>query len=152
MPKNGRPPIPNHLKVLNGETRPSQLNSREPQPKPGVPDPPVTLNEDALAVWHRITPQLDRMGILGDIDQIVLGLLCQEVANHDRLAKLYENSSPLLADDRGKLRKNPLAQLLRDSTLLVARLAYEFGMTPSARAKLVAGNYDDESDLERLLS
>jgi P27 family predicted phage terminase small subunit len=151
MPKNGRPPIPTKLKILKGETRPGQLNKNEATLPPKRPDPPPDMSDEAMKIWNNLVPQLDRMGILTTIDQTILGFLCQEIARARRFSKLFDDSAPLIKDDRGKMRKNPMSQLVRDSILVVARLSYEFGLTPSARAKLMSHDFDGETDLERLL-
>jgi P27 family predicted phage terminase small subunit len=152
MPKTGNRPTPRALKILKGETRPGQLNKNEPTLPPKCPEPPPDMSKEALAVWHNLVPQLDAMGILTTIDQLMLGFLCQEIARYRRFSKLFDDSAPLIKDRDGRMRKNPMAQLCRDSLFVINKLASDFGLSPFSRARLtVVGPHDDDGGLEALL-
>lgn len=151
MPKNGNRPMPTKLKVFRGETRPSQLNKNEPTLPPCLPAAPEELNEDSLKVWNNLAPQLDELGILTAIDQTMLGFLCQEIARFRKYMKLLDESTPLIKDRDNGLRKNPMAQLCRDSLLLINRIGGDFGLSPVARARLTVADPHDGDELEALL-
>src|SRR5437660_1164931 len=53
MGRRGPAPTPTRLRVLRGETRPSQVNRAEPEPLAGQPVAPADLDPDAREVWAR---------------------------------------------------------------------------------------------------
>jgi P27 family predicted phage terminase small subunit len=151
------PRLPTRLKVLRGETRPSRLNHREPQPRAGLPRMPPDMTDRAKQVWRRIVRDYGATGVLTTVDADVLRIYCESVARYEQAGALFDASGPVIRATgtgarRGELVKNPLAQIVRDQADLVRSMARELGLTPSARSGLHALEDLGEADpLDALL-
>ena len=118
----GRPPTPTALKVLTGTAahNPQRVNRDEPKPALGaVPPPWLPKRGHARAAWERLEPVLSRMRVLTEADAEALALGCVALAE-------YLGSRR----DRTAWRKGDAAWKR------YAAVLREFGMTPSARAKV----------------
>lgn len=148
----GRPAKPTALKLLHGETRPSQLNPNEPMPRMVAPDPPVWLSGRALEVWRRVAAELAHMRVLSAADGDALVVYCQAVAHYEEAVALVGEQGMLVRGRLGEWVKNPAMQFVRDQAVLVKVMAREFGLTPAARVGLAVGDVRESGGAERLLS
>jgi phage terminase small subunit len=99
----------------------------------GVPDCPDWLLPEAKREWKRLAPQLSASRLLTHVDRGQLAAICQTWAR-------YVNAE-----------KGDLALALDYAKEL--RMQYrEFGMTPSARARMVLPGEAPKDDMEDLLS
>lgn len=139
MGRRGPAPTPTPLKLLRGETRPSRVNYRAPQPLRSLPLKPADLAPAAALAWERVVTELGPTGVLTGADRDVLRLYVEALVRYEQAAALYAGSGPLIRGARGgELVKNPLAPIVRDGATLVLALARELGLTPSARSGLRA--------------
>lgn len=139
----GRPRKPTRLKVLQGNPGKRRLPKREPEPA-ALEDlaAPAWLKGHALEEWKRVTPELQRLGLLTIVDVAALAGYCQAFARW-RQAKdaVDEEKSVDVAIARGlvKMEKEALAQM--------KALAGEFGFTPASRSRVAgAGKPPEEKD------
>jgi len=137
----GRKPKPTKLKLLEGNPGKRKLNKREPEPAPGVPTCPDFLSGRAREEWARISVELDRLGLLTDLDMAPLGAYCCCFARWaEAEAWISEHgTTAVLRSDKGAVTKLMLApqvsvafQALREMRLL----AGELGLSPSSRSHL----------------
>jgi P27 family predicted phage terminase small subunit len=135
--RRGPAPLPTKLRVLRGETRPSQVNRAEPEPRSGEPRMPDDLEPDAQAVWRRVLRD-QAPGVIRAVDGDTLRLYCEALVRYRQSEALLRQSGPLLVDRHhgGAPVKNPLHQIVRDNALLVRQLAGELGLTPASRVGL----------------
>ncbi|WP_304455971.1 phage terminase small subunit P27 family [Nocardiopsis sp. YSL2] len=143
----GRPTKPTSLKVLHGD-RPDRINDGEPIPDEGEIAPPEWLLdldaeakdgvESALDVWHRLTPDLIRQGVLTAWDVESFAVFCDAVVGHRRAAMTVSREGLTIAGARGTV-KNPALTALKDYAEIVARYGARYGLTPSDRASLSIG-------------
>lgn len=143
MGRRGPAPTPTKVKLLQGETRPSRVNYREPVPAAGGPRMPSDMDDAAKTVWRRIVRDSPD-GVIRSIDADVLRCYCEAVSRYAQAARLYAQSGPLL-NARAGVVKNPLGQPLREHLEAVRTLARELGLTPSSRAGL---RVDPDHDLD----
>jgi P27 family predicted phage terminase small subunit len=137
MGRRGPAPLPTALRVLRGETRPSQLNRTEPQPTANLPERASDLDPRARAVWDRIIADFGHTGVIRRLDTDALRCYCEAVSRYEDAAKLLRTSGPLIRGARGgDLVRNPLHQIVRDNADLMRSYARELGLTPAARAGL----------------
>lgn len=138
MGRRGPAPTPTKLRLLRGETRPSQINHREPEPRVGGPVMPDDLSPEAQAVWSRVLGEVGHTGVIRGADADVFRLYCEAVVRYRESETLLRRSGPLVQDRHhgGALVKNPLHQIVRDNATLVRALAGELGLTPAARTGL----------------
>ncbi len=79
--KRGPRPTPTRLKLPLGNPGKRPLNTREPQPRLGIPSCPKHLNELARKEWRRITRELNAVGLITNLDRGTLGIIyCPSLA------------------------------------------------------------------------
>lgn len=144
----GRRPKPATLHVVQGTHQPcrhgSKKESKDSRCKRGIPDMPEGMPERAVAAWARIAPLLDRAGVLTHADGVALEVLCVAYADWleagDAITSrghVYETAST--AGER-VLKANPAVAMRSDADRRIRAWLIEFGLTPAARAKVIAGN------------
>lgn len=145
--KTGPKPKPAHLKLVEGNPGKRRLK-QEPQPTIGeIPDPPDFLSAPAKEEWHRVAVELHRLGMLTIIDTAPLAAYCQSygrwIVAERAIAKLAardENTGGLMVKTtNGNAIQNPLVGTAHKAASDMVRYAAEFGLTPSARARLAVG-------------
>lgn len=140
-PRDGRPPKPIPLKVLEGGLSSDAAGPvKLPPERPYCPD---YLSTYAKSVWRRIVPQLDDMGVLARIDRETLAILCETVAKWREAAEVMQRGI-LTTGQRGEAVKNPAWQIYRDSARLISQYSAMFGLSPSDRARLF-GDFGEAS-------
>lgn len=151
MGKRGPAPHPTRLRVLRGETKPSRVNTAEPQPRAALPEPPPNADDLVLLEWHRVVAELDHMGLAFAADQDAIYAYCCAVVEHHRAVKLIAHTGILLNSD-GHAVRNPAVIVARDAAALVLRFARELGLTPSARVNFAGKGAEEPDAGARLLS
>jgi len=134
---SGPPPTPLHLRVLRGNPGKRRLrNNLEPPIPPQPPEPPGCLSGYALDEWHRIGPELHRLGLLTNLDTAALGAYCGAYGRW-RLAE------ELLAKTA---EKDPawrvLTKIARDACQAMVNFGQLFGLTPISRLRLGVDVHD----------
>lgn len=131
----------------------------EPEPPEQPMVPPTWLTERGLVVWHEVVPALVHMGYVYACDTSVVVAFCETEAERRRLAMLVSQSTPLLqgAHSKGRdgppeLVRNPLMMMFVHTTMSVARLAGELGLSPRGRTELRFLSQPADDDRLRLLS
>lgn len=144
----GPKPKPTHLRIVQGD-RPDRINKAEPRASTKPPRAPEWLGEDAKKVWRRTVAQLKDMGIASEADRDLLAAYCTAVVNLQRATEIVDRTGIMVKGRRDGVVKNPAVQIQRDAAQLVARLAAEFGLSPSSRTRLRStdANEHDIGDL-----
>jgi phage terminase small subunit len=124
--RTGRPPKPTALKILQGNPGKRPLPKDEPTPPAGEVVRP-RMDRRSAAVWDRYAPMVQAMGLLTPVDVPAFAILCALIA--ESLHKPHEMQS---------------GRISRMETLFG-----QFGMTPSARARLGTAKTAKQSDEER---
>jgi P27 family predicted phage terminase small subunit len=145
--------MPTHLKVLRGNPGHRPLPAHEPQPTLFVapPPPPAYLGGDAAQEWNRVAAELARMSLLAESDTSVLAAYCQAFARwraaEAALAEMAKRD-PLLGGLMVRTAnktpmQNPLVGTAARAASDMVRYAAEFGLSPSARARIAAGPFGE---------
>lgn len=149
MGSRGPAKTPTKLRVLAGETRPSQINHQEPKPRQAPPVMPEGMGDAAQKVWTRVLADYDGAGVITAIDADAFRIFCEAVARYEHAVRLLDESGPLIRGARrGELVKNPLHQIVRDNADLARSLAREFGLTPSSRTGIRTNEPASEDPFE----
>ena len=138
---NGRPPKPQALAALSGDRRRKGKGVDLPLATPAVPD---WLSDDAKSEWAEVTHLLSGMRVLSEVDAIALAQLADYLAKWKRAAEQVSKSGMVVPvrDQRGLIvgfKRSPYVTMHLEYGLMVQRLLAQFGMTPSARARLING-------------
>ena len=119
------------------------------KPNDRRPTCPTWLDEGAKAEWARVAPELERLGLLTQLDRGAFAAYC---AVHsvwvDSERALVEKGRFYVAPG-GKLRERPEADIANRAQKAMLTFAREFGMTPTSRARLSLPpplNEEDEFD------
>jgi P27 family predicted phage terminase small subunit len=134
----GRKPKPTELKLVSGNPGKRKIEPRADS-LGGVPKAPRFLSREARAEWNRLTADLAAMGVLGRENRATLAIYCQNWARMVA-AELHVNANgPIVPAPRtGVPMHNPYLAVANRAADVVARLASEFGLTPSSRSRVGA--------------
>lgn len=158
MGKRGPKNLPVKLRVLEGNKSRKQIGDViDPKLPPDMPSPPAFLNDYAVREWNRIAPQLYEMGILTDVDRGALSACCQAwgrwMEAEERLAQLAktdkESGGLTLKTAAGNTIMNPLLTTANAAMRDYIRFMAEFGMSPSARARIQSKRPDEEDPIAK---
>lgn len=143
---------PHRLKVLKGGNAAAHEPPRNPpRPLPKAPSCPRWLSKEARAEWRRIVPELERIGLISELDREALAGYCDAVYRRRRAIDLLDRGGLLVPGYREALRKSPAWQIYRDAGEIVRMWARELGLTPAARLVLEIPEPQD-NELEWILS
>jgi phage terminase small subunit len=119
MAIRGQRPKPVALRLLNGNAGKRPINAQEPRIRTCTTEPPEWLTDVARAHWSRLAPLLSDAGVLKESDRDLLATYCTTFTEYVEAIRAGEKVSMTTV---GQLRQ----------------LMGELGMTPSARARIVA--------------
>jgi P27 family predicted phage terminase small subunit len=100
-----------------------------------MPDCPAALCEAARAVWERLGPKFEAMGIMAEVDEAAFAILCEAYASWLALIELARGDGPIVKVN-GQPVPNPYAVRADKEAEKIRRMLAEFGGTPSARSRL----------------
>lgn len=123
MTVRGQKPKPIALRLLNGNAGKRPVNAQEPRLPVCASDVPEWLPDAARAHWSRLAPMLSTAGVLKASDADLLACYCATFAEYIAAVNVGKTSMGMV----GQLRQ----------------LMGELGMTPSARARIVADTAPD---------
>lgn len=154
----GRKPIPAEMKILRGTL--DRIPARRPVVAPLVPPMPrwvavfgggpdsKDLCRAASRLWRSLVPELDRAGIIGRLDGVLLGEICVCWSRLQLVERqLTEQGMVIEAvgrPDRGAV-KNPLTTVAGQLRQSLRFYLAELGLTPAARERLTV-KPDDDAD------
>ena len=111
-------------------------------PAPALPEPPPHLGEEARAEWKRVAEDLYRLGVLTEIDRVVLAAYCQASGRWVRaeltLAEMAKRGGLMVRTISVNAIQNPMVGIANKAMADMVRYATELGMTPSARTRIHA--------------
>lgn len=131
-------PLPTKLKVLRGTARKNRINKDEPDPTPEIPEAPEHLSDEALKEWHRITKELDKVGLISQLDRTELAMYCQAYGRWVKYEKIVAETGELYESEKGGLQQSPAMWVVNRAMEQCHKFLSEFGMTPSSRSKVSA--------------
>lgn len=154
MAITGPKPTPTATKIIQGNPGQRPLNDDTLKVPPSEDiRPTVTLSPIASREWNRIAPVLHSLGLLTDMDKVLLAGYCEAWSRYQEAQAILTSEGVLVLGYRGSMVKNPAIQVAKDALADVIRIATEFGMTPSSRGRMhIPGTPDDNSDLDGILS
>ncbi len=150
----GRKPKPTAVKKLEGNPGKRKLNKNEPIPCKGVPSCPEWLLSEAKVEWNRLAEIMDQMGVLTEVDRAAFAAYCQSYARWKEAQEHITSDGSTFETERGYQQQTPWVGIANTNQKLMLQAAAEFGLTPSARSRIVAGaakNKEAEDEMEALL-
>lgn len=113
--------------------KPKPARARDPLTR--VPSTPEWLSDEAKAEWKRVLPRLVEDGVVTKADLSGVEALCIAAGRVRELEKQIQATGDV--------------KLIRAQHVAMAtatRMAAEFGLTPSSRARVGVGGADDDDD------
>ena len=146
----GRKPKPLALKLLAGNPGKRRLPKNGPTPRRQRLVAPGHLSDTAKTAWVELAERLYRLGVATEMDGIALEQLCENYA------EIRELRADILANGRTQSvqtksgdvmeRSRPAWSQLSDAERRFRAMMTEFGLTPSARTRIVATGEDESQD------
>ena len=142
MGKRGPAPTPTNILKLRGSTLVTQRRLQNEVKGPtGNPECPDWHDEDAKAMWEKLIPQLSAMGILTKVDGNALARYCRFWSRWRKAEDFITERGEMypLKDDQGNVKcfqQWPQVAIAHKLSQQLTKLEQEFGMTPSARARI----------------
>ncbi len=152
MAQRGRKPKPTAVKVLEGNPGKRSLNTAEPKPEKKAPRCPSWLEDEAKKEWKRMSKQLEQLGILTEIDMAAFAGYCQAYARWKEAEEFITQHGTIVKTPSGYWQQVPQVSIAQTYLKIMNKFCEQFGLTPSARSRIVADTSEDkESDEMELL-
>jgi len=133
--QRGRKPKPTAVKVLEGNPGKRSLNTAE-----------------AKKEWKRMSKQLEQLGILTEIDMAAFAGYCQAYARWKEAEEFITQHGTIVKTPSGYWQQVPQVSIAQTYLKIMNKFCEQFGLTPSARSRIVADTAEDkESDEMELL-
>lgn len=140
MAQRGRKPKPTAVKVLEGNPGKRQLNLCEPQPEKKLPECPDWLEDEAKAEWNRLCKNLFELGLLTDLDMAAFASYCQAYARWKEAEEFITQHGSIVKTKTGYWQQVPQVSIAHSNQKIMMQAAAEFGLTPSSRSRIIAGD------------
>lgn len=136
----GRLPKPSALKELDGDPGKRGLPKGEPRPEVCEPEAPGHWREgsEAMREWRRLAPELVRLGMLTRLDRGVLAAYCEAWEALVQADRRLRKVGAYHEDEKGRVTKDPAWVVKAEAVAAIGRLAGHLGISPAARARVVA--------------
>ena len=151
MAQRGRKPKPTALKMLEGNPGGRPLN-KEPKPEKKAPRCPSWLEDEAKKEWKRMAKVLENMGLLTEMDMAAFAGYCQAYARWKEAEEFLTQHGSMVRTPNGYLQQVPQVSIAQTNMKIMLKFCEQFGLTPSARSRIVGGeNGDEDDEMEKLL-
>jgi P27 family predicted phage terminase small subunit len=147
----GRKPLPSNVVRLRGNPGKRRLNDAEPRPTPRVSPCPTCLGHEARKEWKRLTLELAELGLLTGLDRGLLAAYCQAHALWVEAVSSIARYGTMVKSPNGYPMQSPYVAVANKQVDIMVRIAAEFGMTPSSRTRIRAGEPTPEDPFEEFL-
>jgi P27 family predicted phage terminase small subunit len=148
----GRKPKPTAVKELAGNPGKRALNHDEPKPPPVFDvTAPAHLDAEARVKWDELVAELYPVGLLTTIDVDALTFYCVLHSRWKKAERIVREKGEVIKTVNGNIIQNPYLSIANRALGQMAKIAAEFGMTPSSRTRIAVKPPDQESELEQKL-
>jgi len=132
----GPRPIPAELRLVNGNASKRPIPD-VPKPKVKIPKCPTGMkNKDARAEWRRVTPELERLGLISSLDVYALAGYCTAVAMYLQAMRELDDPAKSIQIGRTGATTSAWKRQLDESLKQIRQFCAEFGLSPAARVRL----------------
>ena len=150
MATRGRKPKPTAVKVLEGNPGKRTLNMFEPKPEKVAPECPDWLNEEAKAEWNRLVDKMVELGTLTEMDMAAFAGYCQSYARWKEAEEFIEKHGTIVKTPSGYWQQVPQVSIAQTNLKVMLKFCSEFGLTPSSRSRMIAGNISQDAAVDEM--
>lgn len=133
-------PKPTKLRVVQGNPGKQRVNDSEPEPDAFQGFPPTYLDDVAREKWLVLAPLLQKLGLLGDIDEDLLAAYCTAFSRWREAEEFIKTNGTtyITRSRRGEElhKRYPQVAIASDNLKRLQSLGAEFGLSPSSRTRL----------------
>ena len=90
------------------------------------------------------------MGILTEHDMQAFAGYCQAYARWKEAEEFIEQHGTIVKTPSGYWQQVPQVSISRANQAMMLKAAAEFGLTPSARSRIIAGNVDGKDTVDEM--
>ena len=111
------------------------------------------LEPEAKKEWRRLSKQLEQLGVLTELDMASFAAYCQAYARYKEAEEFITQHGSIVKTPSGYWQQVPQVAQAQTYSKIMLRLAEQFGLTPSARSRIIAGGGDSApaDEMEELL-
>jgi P27 family predicted phage terminase small subunit len=146
MAQRGRKPKPTLIKQLEGNPGKRKLNEFEPKPEKRAPKCPVWLDKEAKKEWRRTAKQLEKLGVLTEVDMAAFAGYCEAYARWKEAEEFISRHGTIIKTPNGYWQQVPQVSIAQTYLKIMIKFCEQFGLTPSSRSRIVAERGTDEVD------
>jgi P27 family predicted phage terminase small subunit len=144
MAPAGRPPKPHNLRIVEGNRGKRPIPESTVEPNIRIPTVPAHLCDVAKVEWGRVVHELHNLGLISNLDRAMLAAYCASYALwvqateaiKDEATRNPKTRGLTITTTNGNVIQNPMVGTANKAATDMLRFATEFGMTPSARARI----------------
>lgn len=134
------------IKLITGNPGRRPLNQQEAKPRVQIPTPPELLKDDALKEWKRITPLLEEVGLIAQLDRAVIAAYCKAWARWLECERMLETTGLIVKAPNGYPMYSPYLSAANKALDQVRQLTEQIGLSGSARSRIRAGDVPTHAD------
>jgi P27 family predicted phage terminase small subunit len=138
----GRKPKPTAVKLAEGNPGKRRINGQEPKPAGSLPDCPAHLSAEAKAEWDRIAANMNRIGLLTQVDRTTMAAYCQCYGRWVEAEQKLAETPAILRMPSGYIQQSPWLTISNKQLELMAKYMAELGLTPASRSRLAIQVHD----------
>lgn len=119
-----------------------------------MPACPDWLMSEAKKEWERLAELMNQMGVLTEVDMAAFAAYCQSYARWKEAQEHITSGGSTFETDKGYQQQTPWVGIANTNQKLMLQPESEFGLTPSSRSRIIAGNSkakEPEDEMEALL-
>lgn len=116
-----------------------EANEAKPEVRDDCPLPPDWLNDEAKDFWEEIAPPLHACGLLTRVDETALSAYCVAYAEWRMGQERLQGHGHVIMVN-GVPRLNPYVKVVNEAFAQMTKAWQQFGLTPSARARIAVNN------------
>ena len=126
------------------------MNPDEPKRTPHLPSPPRELSERARREWRKLGKELVESGLLTSLDKMAFAAMVTSWTRWLEATEALDKTGMLIKGQHGP-QLNPLLRVARDAQAEYTRMCAEFGLTPSASARVRAAKVEEKDPFEEYM-
>jgi P27 family predicted phage terminase small subunit len=138
----GRKPKPTSIKVLEGNPGGRPINENEAKPSMDMPKKPPWLKGEAAKMWKVLGEELNRLGLMSQIDGHAFAMACSEYGIYVDCMKIIGKEGMIeeYVNTKGATNRvaRPEISIANKSLAQFKTLCTEFGLTPASRTRIDA--------------
>ena len=140
---------PATLKILEGSKLKIQ---QEVKPIPIAPECPIWLSPFAQEEWNRTSRQLERLGLLTEIDGGAFEGYCTAYGQWKEAHLILREKGLTFCTPNGYEQQRPEVAIANNAAKIMRGFIAEFGLSPAARARMAIDPKAGDDDGEEFFS